>query len=61
MAKDMNIDLKRLNLQEEITGWDIFNIEGTPTIVYFKDGQEVDRIQGLQTEEVFKKWFNKNK
>lgn len=61
MAEEMNIDLKKLNLQEDTKGWSEFEIEGTPTIIHFKDGQEVNRIYGQQKEEVFREWFEKNK
>lgn len=61
MAKEMKLDLKEVNLQDEISGWKKFNVEGTPTIIRFKDGVEVDRIHGLQSEDIFKKWFEDNK
>lgn len=60
LAKEMNIDLKELNLQEDTAGWDEFNIEGTPTIVHFKNGKEINRLHGQQTEEVFREWFEEN-
>jgi len=57
MTKDLGIDLKLYNVLEYEEAWDEFNIEGTPTIIHFKDGKEVGRIYGFQEEEVFKKWF----
>ncbi|EOP30605.1 MULTISPECIES: thioredoxin family protein [Bacillus] len=61
IAKKLNIDMKMLNLEEEQNGWNLFKIQGTPTIVHYKDGKEIDRIEGEYKEEEFKKWFNKNK
>ncbi|HDR7437743.1 TPA: thioredoxin family protein [Bacillus anthracis] len=61
MAKKLNIDMKMLNLEEEQNGWNLFKIQGTPTIVHYKDGKEIDRIEGEYKKEEFKKWFNKNK
>lgn len=61
IAKKLNIDMKMLNLEEEQNGWNFFKIQGTPTIVHYKDGKEIDRIEGEYKEEEFKKWFNKNK
>lgn len=61
MAKKLNIDMKILNLEEEQNGWNLFSIQGTPTIVHYKNGKEIDRIEGEYKEEEFKKWFNKNK
>lgn len=61
MANELNINLKVLNLQEDIEGWKKFGIEGTPSIVRFKNGREVDRIVGKNTEGDFREWFESNK
>lgn len=53
----MGIDLKQFNLLEFEEGWDEYHIEATPTIVHFKNGQEVARIEGYYEEDVFRKWF----
>lgn len=60
MAKELDIDMKTLNLEEEPNGWNLFNIEGTPTIIHYKNGKEIDRIEGEYKEEKFKIWFQKN-
>lgn len=60
MAKELDIDMKTLNLEEEPNGWNLFNIEGTPTIIHYKNGKEIDRIEGEYKEEEFKIWFQKN-
>lgn len=58
MAKDMNIDMKVFDLENEPEAvWDEFKITGTPAIVHFKEGKEVSRIEGEQPKENFKKWF----
>ncbi|HHT7190969.1 TPA: thioredoxin family protein, partial [Bacillus cereus] len=49
-----------LNVEKEPHGWDQFKIKGTPTIIYYKDGKEIDRIEGVYQEDQFKKWFKKN-
>ncbi|KXY40030.1 thioredoxin [Bacillus cereus] len=62
MAKDMNINMKVINIKNEPkNNWDKYEITGTPTIIHFKNGKEVDRIYGAKTKEDFQKWFNKNK
>ncbi|MDR4974608.1 thioredoxin family protein [Bacillus toyonensis] len=61
MTNEMGIDLKMLNLEENPSGWKQFNIEGTPTLIHYKNGQEVSRLYGLQSEEEYKKWFEKLK
>ncbi len=50
-----------INLEENPEGWKEFNIEGTPTIVNYKNGKEINRIEGEESEEIFKDWFNKSK
>ncbi len=61
LAKELGVDMKVLDLQTDENGWDAFSIEGTPTIVRYKEGKEVSRIVGEQSETDFKKWFESNK
>ncbi|MEI4804415.1 thioredoxin family protein [Bacillus sp. FJAT-51639] len=62
MAKDMNIDMKVIDLENEPKAvWDEFKITGTPTTIHFKEGKEVSRIEGEQPKDEFKKWFTQNK
>ena len=56
----MGIDLVQYNLLEFEEGWDKYRIEGTPTIVQFKDGKESNRIVNLQNEEIYRQWFEEN-
>jgi thiol-disulfide isomerase/thioredoxin len=60
LAEDMGIDLVQYNLQEFEQGWNEFGIEGTPTIVQFKDGKEVARIANLRDETEYRQWFTEN-
>lgn len=65
IAQETGVDLKQLNLLEYPEGWDKYRITGTPTIVYFKDGKEIGRIengvadnpQQGNTPEMFKQFF----
>ncbi|MEK4581876.1 thioredoxin domain-containing protein [Bacillus sp. FSL R12-0074] len=61
MTKKLNINMEVLNLEKEPNGWNQFKIEGTPTIIHYKNGKEIDRIEGEYKKEEFKEWFNKNK
>jgi len=45
-AKTLNIDVKMYNLLEFEEGWNRFKLEKTPTLIYFKDGKEVERFVG---------------
>ncbi len=60
IARKLNVDFKMLNLQVDTDGWDSFKINGTPTIIHFKNGKEINRIEGLQSEELYKEWLKKN-
>ncbi|MEY8350055.1 thioredoxin family protein [Bacillus cereus] len=61
MTKDMNIDMKVIDILNDNPTWDEYKIKGTPTIIHFKDGKEVSRIHGEQSKEDFEKWFKENK
>lgn len=57
MAKEMKINLEVMNIKKYPQGWDTFGIQGTPTIIYYKNGKEVDRILGAHEKDAFKEWF----
>lgn len=57
IAKELGIDLKKLNLLEFDAQWKQYSIEATPTIVHFEEGKEVARLRGNQPEVTFKDFF----
>lgn len=61
MAENMKINMQVLNLEEYKQGWDMFQIKGTPTIISYRDGKEVNRILGEQSLQTFQTWFKNNK
>ncbi|CAM4107268.1 thioredoxin family protein [Bacillus paramycoides] len=61
LAKDLNIDMKVMDIEKLDAPWDDYKIQGTPTIIHFKDGKEVSRVSGEQSKEAFTKWFEKTK
>jgi thiol-disulfide isomerase/thioredoxin len=60
LAEEMGVDIAQYNLKEFVDGWDQYAISGTPTLVHFKDGKEVARIDGEREEAVFKQWIEEN-
>jgi len=60
VAKDLKIDVKKHNVLEFADSWDTYKIEGTPTLIHFKGGKEVSRIEGEQTAEDLTSWFRTN-
>ncbi|WP_127588636.1 thioredoxin family protein [Paenibacillus koleovorans] len=69
IAKEAGVDLKQLNLWEYEAEWANYKIEATPTLVVFRDGKEVTRLQGGVSHDGqqglspdnFKKFFTDNK
>ncbi|MFV8828804.1 thioredoxin family protein [Alkalihalobacterium sp. APHAB7] len=61
MTADMGIDLKLYNLLEFNEGWSEHNIQSTPTIVHYENGQELGRVEGLYSEEEYRSWFEQVK
>lgn len=46
LTKELGVDMKMFNLLEFKEGWTDYKLQYTPTLIYYKDGQEVDRIEG---------------
>ncbi|MGQ0417129.1 thioredoxin family protein [Bacillus sp. HC-TM] len=61
MAKDLNVDMKVMDIEKLDAPWDEYKIQGTPTIIHFKDGKEVSRISGEQPKEKLKEWLEQTK
>src|SRR6478735_6878498 len=61
MAKDLNVDMKVMDIEKLDAPWDEYKIQGTPTIIHFKDGKEVSRISGEQPEDKLKEWLEQMK
>lgn len=57
LVNEMDIDLKVFNLQKYKNGWEQFNVDGTPTLIHFKDKEEISRLDGLGSEVEYKEWF----
>ena len=60
VTEDLDVDLKKMNLLEFETEWNKYNIEGTPTVVHFENGEEKARIEGAKPEEEFEEFFEQN-
>ncbi|MFD1360997.1 thioredoxin family protein [Lentibacillus salinarum] len=58
LTDEMGVDMKKLNLLEFQDAWGQYGIESTPTLIYFEDGEEADRINGAQPNDMFRAFFN---
>ncbi|ETT82107.1 thioredoxin family protein [Viridibacillus sp. FSL R5-0477] len=53
LAKKLGVHIDQLNLLEYENLFDKYGIEGTPTLSYFKDGKEIQRMAGDADEATF--------
>ncbi|RPF53179.1 thioredoxin family protein [Aquisalibacillus elongatus] len=58
IADDMNVDVQQYNVLEFEQGWNEFNIDATPTLIHFENGEEVARVKGAVPNEQFEQFFN---
>jgi thiol-disulfide isomerase/thioredoxin len=54
VADEVGVEINQYNILEYEEGWDQYAITATPTLVHYKDGKEVDRIEGSNSEENFR-------
>jgi thioredoxin-like negative regulator of GroEL len=52
-ADKVGVEIDQYNILEYEEGWNQYGIKSTPTLVHYKDGKEVARSEGSNTEEYF--------
>lgn len=57
IAKELNIDIFQYNLLEFHPLAGGYGLEGTPTLIHFNDGKEVDRLYGAAPEGHIREFF----
>lgn len=57
LDNELNLKLRKINLEKEPKGWKEFMVGGTPTIIKYEKGKEVLRIEGLKEKDEYKNWF----
>ena len=60
VAADLDLQVDQLNVLEYDDPWDDYRITGTPTLIYFENGEEVTRIVGDYEEEDIRAFFQAN-
>ncbi|WP_085992782.1 thioredoxin family protein [Oceanobacillus senegalensis] len=58
LAEENGIDMKKYNLLEFGEEGIPYQIQSTPTLVHFENGEEVGRIVGQRSEEEFQAFFD---
>lgn len=56
-AEELGVDLELYNILEFEQGWGDYDIEGTPSVVHYENGEEIGRIVGLHDEETYEQFF----
>lgn len=51
----------KVNIEEQKELAEKYAISSLPTVIFFKDGKEVDKFVGLLTKEEIEKYISKNK
>lgn len=57
VAEELGVDVKKFNVYEFEAQKKTYNITGTPTLVYYENGKEVDRVNGSQTKKFYQAFF----
>ena len=62
ISKDMpDIAIGKVNIEEAVDLADRYKVSAIPTLVFFKNGEEVKRLLGLQSEDAIKEQFENMK
>ena len=57
VAEQEDIQIDQLNVLEYENAWTTYQIEATPTLIYFENGEEVTRLVGDNDEESVRQFF----
>lgn len=60
VANKNDIQIDKLNVLEYEDAWNQYRIEATPTLIVFKDGEEVARFSGDYPEDYVQAFFDEN-
>ncbi|MBB5174368.1 thioredoxin family protein [Texcoconibacillus texcoconensis] len=57
LAEEENVDLQLFNVLEFPEGHYGYDIEGVPTVIHYEAGEEQERLEGGQEEDVYRSFF----
>ncbi len=57
IAEELDIQIDQLNVLEYENAWTTYNIKATPTLIYFENGEEVNRLVGNADEATLRQFF----
>lgn len=61
LIKGNNVDLVKVDVDDDAELADGFSIRSVPTLILFKDGKEVDRVMGLTPRAKLQELLDKHK
>jgi thioredoxin 1 len=60
VSEERNVKLLKINADESGELTTSFGVRGIPTVIFFKDGQEVDRVVGLKQATTYNEIIEKH-
>ena len=57
----VDVQIGKLDIDDAVDVAAKFNIRSVPTLVFFKNGQEIDRLMGAKPAQKIKEFIDKNK
>ncbi|QDX90962.1 thioredoxin (plasmid) [Brevibacillus laterosporus] len=48
----------KIDLSNNKEGWNLYKVEGTPTVIHFKDGNEFRKVVGALSKEDYSSFFS---
>ena len=60
VSEERNVKLLKINADESGELTTSFGVRGIPTVIFFRDGQEVDRIVGLKQATAYNEIIEKH-
>lgn len=60
VSEEKSVKLLKVNADDSRDLASDFDVKGIPTVIFFKDGQEVDRIVGLKEAKIYNEIIEKH-
>ncbi len=51
-AEEVGVHIDQLNILEYQPGWAEYQVTSTPTLIYFNEGKEVERLEGDYSQQL---------
>lgn len=59
-GQDLGVEVQEVDVDENVNVAKEYNVRNIPTLVFLRDGKEVDRTTGALTLDKLKEWIDKN-